>query len=257
MSDSKVVSVVGHQPIPAAQSYSFEQVQRMAVAFAKSGLFGVKDPDQALSLMLYAQGTGRHPAVIARDYHIINNKIAKTAEAVLRDFQSSGGRVKWLKYADDGVTGVFTHPLSPEPVTVDWDMARAKQAGLADKNGGMYSKFARQMFRSRCISEGVRTCAPDAVEGMYTPEEVRDMEPEHVTLTENQAVAAAVEQVQNETPKDRVDELIDAMDVTTLEALAVAFEAAWKETKGDANARKRVKSSYDAMKAGIESGDVK
>jgi hypothetical protein len=256
MSDSRTVAVM-HQAIPAPQSYSFDQIQRMASAFAKSGLFGVKDQDQALSLMLYAQGTGRHPAVIARDYHIINNKIAKTAEAVLRDFQASGGRVKWLKYADDGVTGIFTHPLSPEPITVDWDMARAKQAGLADKNGGMYSKFARQMFRSRCISEGVRTCAPDAVEGMYTPEEVRDMEPENAVVAESQAIAEAVEGTQETVHGDRVDELIMAMDVKTMADLATSFEVAWRETKGDAAARKRVKSAYDGMKSAIEAGDVK
>ena len=40
----------------------------------------------------------------------------------------------------------------------------------------MYKKFSRQMFRSRCISEGVRTCAPDATEQMYTPDEIRAIE---------------------------------------------------------------------------------
>ena len=38
--------------VPSPASYSFDQILRMATAFAKSNLFGVKDADQALSLML-------------------------------------------------------------------------------------------------------------------------------------------------------------------------------------------------------------
>jgi hypothetical protein len=36
----------------------FSDVERMASAVAKSGLFGVRTPDQALSLMLIAQAEG-------------------------------------------------------------------------------------------------------------------------------------------------------------------------------------------------------
>jgi hypothetical protein len=43
----------------------------MASAIAKSGLFGMKTPDQALALMLIAQAEGMHPAIAARDYHVI------------------------------------------------------------------------------------------------------------------------------------------------------------------------------------------
>src|SRR5208282_978637 len=87
----------GVQTPVAAQSYSFEQIQRMAVAFAKSGLFGVKDPESALSLMLLAQAEGRHPALIMRDYDVIEGRLAKKSEAMLRDFQASGGRVEWIE----------------------------------------------------------------------------------------------------------------------------------------------------------------
>ena len=42
----------------------FNEVQGMAAAIAKSGLFGMKTPDQALALMLVAQAEGQHPATI-------------------------------------------------------------------------------------------------------------------------------------------------------------------------------------------------
>jgi hypothetical protein len=262
VSDKQVVSVQGAMrealPQVSVQSYTFEQVRQMGISFAKSGLFGVKDPDQAFSLLMYGQALGKHPAVIMMDYDLINNRLAKKASAMLRDFQRSGGRVDWKKYDDNGCIGIFTHPMSPTPVTVDWTMERAKKAGLAAKNGDMYGKYTRAMFRSRCISEGVRTTAPDATENLYTVEELRAIEDDAPieAQTENNAVSAAVEQVQNETPLDAVEALIMSLDVKTMPELTAAFEAAWLATKGDAKSRARIKSVYESQKAALESGDI-
>ena len=261
--DNKTIAIRDPNPprsiehaMPAAQSYSFEQIQRMAQAFAKSGLFGVKDENQAMALMLYAQASGRHPALVMRDYDVINGRLAKKAEVMLRDFQASGGRVEWTKYADDGVTGVFTHPLSPKPITVDWDMERAKKAGLATKDGSMYAKYTRAMFRSRCISEGVRTIAPEATEQMYTVEELRALEPEAPEpVPIGQAVIEGAAAVANALEPDELEALVNSMDVKTLPELTTAFGKAYTRAKeaGDEAAKKRLKSVYDEMKGNIES----
>jgi hypothetical protein len=247
------VAVREHLP---ALSYTFEQVQRMATSFAKSGLFGVKDPDSALSLMLYAQALGKHPALIMRDYELIQGRLSKKADAMLRDFQASGGRVRWVKYSDDGVTGIFSHPYCPEPITVDWDRARAERAGLAGKNGGMYDKFGRPMYRSRCITEGVRTCAPECTEQMYSPQELEGIEGSEPVATIEKAVEGAVEHVTNALPADVTDELIMSLDVRTLPELRKAFGVAWKKAEGDDIARQKLKAWYDDMKDAIERGDV-
>lgn len=257
MSNEKSVSthvIADQQHLPSAVSYSFEQIQRMAVAFAKSGLFGVKDPDQAFALMLYAQATGRHPALIMRDYDVIQNRLAKKAETMLRDFQASGGRVEWTRYTDEGVTGIFTHPLSPKPVTVDWDMERAKKAGLANKDGAMYTKYTRAMFRSRCISEGVRTTAPDVTEQMYTPEEVRQMEEESRPVSVTAAISQVAEQAKNALPVEELEALIESMDVKTVTDLVTAFGKAYTRAKevGDEIAKKKLKAVYDETRSALE-----
>lgn len=261
MSDNKTVSTIparqtAPQQYPVAASYSFEQIQRMAVSFAKSGLYGVKDPDQALSLMLFAQASGRHPALIMMDYDIIQNRLAKKSTAMLRDFQASGGRVEWKEYTDTRVCGEFTHPLSPVPITVDWDMERAKKAGLAAKSGDMYTKFTRAMLRSRCISEGVRATAPDATEQMYTPEEVREFDaaaPAPQSLTD--AVTAAAEEVTHELPADQLDDLIATLDVATRPELVAAYNAGVKILKEHGNEAqfKKFKGWRDDMLSAIES----
>ena len=148
-----------------------QDMQTLAVAIAKSALFGIRTPDQALVLMAIAQAEGRHPVEAARDYDIINNKPAKKAEAMLRDFILAGGKVEWHSLTDELADATFTHPQTGS-VRIDWDMKRAMTAfGKKD----MYTKFPRQMLRSRVVSEGVRTLWPLATSGMYVPEEQADI----------------------------------------------------------------------------------
>jgi len=122
--------------------------------------------------MAISQAEGRHPALAARDYNIINGRPAKTSEAMMRDFISAGGRVEWHQLSDDLADATFTHPQGGT-IRILWDTARAAKAGLAGKE--MWKKYSRQMMRSRCVSEGVRTVCPSATSGFYVPEEVRDM----------------------------------------------------------------------------------
>lgn len=147
----------------------FADLDNMAAAMAASKLFGAKTKDEALSLMLIAQAEGMHPAAAARDYHIIQGKASKKAEAMLRDFLNAGGKVEWHKLDDTGADATFSHPQGGT-VRIVWDMARVEKAKISNKD--MYDKYRRQMLRSRCVSEGVRTVCPLATGGMLAPEEV-------------------------------------------------------------------------------------
>jgi hypothetical protein len=168
----------------------FNDVQRMAMAMAKSGLFGMKTPEQAIALMLIAQAEGRHPASAARDYHIINGQPTKKADAMLRDFINAGGRVEWHELSELGAKATFSHP-SVSAVTIVWGPAEAVKAGIAGKD--MYKKYPRAMFRSRCVAEGVRSTYPAATGGLYEPNEMLDITPsaEPIDTTEQLAQFAA------------------------------------------------------------------
>ena len=151
-----------------------DQVERMAIAVAKSGLFGVRTPDQAMALMLIAQAEGLHPAIAARDYHVINNRPTLRADAMLARFQAAGGKVEWGEYTDTRVVGTFSHPQGGS-VRIEWTTKMAQDAGLT--RNPTWKSYPRQMLRARCISEGIRTVFPGVVVGTYTPEEAADMEP--------------------------------------------------------------------------------
>lgn len=153
--------------------YSVSDIRAIGEVIAKSKLFGVTTPEQAIALCMIAHAEGRHPAMAAKDYDIIQNKPSKKSEAMLRDFLQSGGKVEWHQLDDAMADATFDHPQGGK-VRISWDMDRAKLAGLAGKDN--WKKHPRQMLRSRVVSEGVRTVCPMATSGMYVPEEVQDFE---------------------------------------------------------------------------------
>ena len=172
MPQNEVVTLPRPQRELAPQTYSFSEMERLADYIAKSRLFGLATREQAMVMMCIAQAEGRSPALAARDYNIIQGKPAKTAEAMQRDFMSAGGRIEWHDLSDDVACATFSHPQGGS-IRILWDTARAAKAGLAGKD--MWKKFPRQMMRSRCVSEGVRTVYPMATSGFYIPEEAADM----------------------------------------------------------------------------------
>jgi len=201
-------------------------VERMARAVASSKLFGVKSPDEALALMLIAQAEGRHPASAANDYNIIQGRPAKKADAMLRDFLSAGGKVQWLALDDKQAEATFSHP-SGGTVTIGWDMARAKAAGLGGKD--MWAKYPRQMLRSRVVSEGIRTVFPGATSGMYVPEEIEDKPATQVREVVGNEVRVIEQEPEPTMPEAEVQALLDNIS-------AQHDEAAIKQAGTDARA---------------------
>ena len=153
---------------------AYSEMEQMATAIAASGLFGMKDKNSVLALMAVAQAEGLHPATAARDFHIIQGRPALKADAMLARFQNAGGKVEWKDYADDKVTGVFSHPNGGN-LAVTWTIEQATKIGLV-KPGSGWQKFPRAMLRSRCISEGIRSVFPGSVTGFYSPDEVENFE---------------------------------------------------------------------------------
>lgn len=156
--------------VNAPPPMNVSEIERVALAIAKGGLFGSKDPNAVLTLCFLAYAEGQHPAVVFRDYHIIQGKPAKKADAMLRDFINAGGKVKWHTLDDKCADATFTHPAGE--ARIEWTMERAKKAKITNP---MWDKYPRQMLRSRVISEGVRTVYPGATSGLYEENEIRDI----------------------------------------------------------------------------------
>jgi hypothetical protein len=215
---------------------SVADIERMSMAVAKSGMFGVRTPEQAMSLMLIAQAEGLHPAIAARDYHVINGKPALKADAMLARFQTAGGKVEWLDFTDDKVSARFTHPQGGS-VVVDWTLERARRAGVS--NNPTWAKFPRAMLKARVISEGVKTVYPGVAVGTYTVEEVRDM------------ASAPMAYTDADTASDPVESIMQAVDMDALKRAYMDAVKAAKKAK-DAELEKRLHEAKDRRKAELE-----
>jgi len=161
------------QVTTAVAVMSYKDMREMATDVVKSGMFAMKTTEQALTLMSICQAEGLHPMQALKRYHIINGgRPSMRADAMLADFQRLGGRVKWLVRTDAECTAVFSHEQGGD-VEVKWTLEMAKSAGLT--RNPTWQQYPRQMLTARTISEGIRTCLPGVVAGIYTPEEEADM----------------------------------------------------------------------------------
>lgn len=225
---------------------TMDEMSKMATAMVKSRLFGFDTPDQAMSIMLIAQAEGRHPALAARDYHVIQGRPALKADAMLARFQQEGGIVEWDEYTDEKVCGRFSHPTScPKPVAISWTMDMARRIGLGNKDN--WKKYPRAMLRARVISEGVRTTFPGIAVGVYTVEEVRDLEEKDITP--NKATAGVLGTLPIKTQEAIVE---TAMEVKALLANDQTMDAyaLWQNSKFDADETVAFWSLFDSKQRG-------
>jgi hypothetical protein len=213
-----------------------DQVERMALAVAKSGLFGVKTPDQAMALMLIAQAEGLHPAIAATHYHVINGRPTLKADAMMARFQTAGGSVRWGEYTDKRVVGTFSHPQGGS-VEIEWTLDMAITAGLT-KNP-TWKSYPRQMLRARCISEGIRTVYPGVTVGTYTPEEAEDMDPQPAQPAAPRDMGPVVEVADFGSVMRQIDA---AQTIDALNALRPAIRTLDRDARDEANDAAKVRA---------------
>ena len=109
------------------------------------------------------------------------------ADAMQAEYQRKGGRIEWIETTTEACEARFSHPThQPKPMTIRVTLADLMERGVAvqwDKESRelvpkpMYRRFPAQMLRARVVAEGVRMVLPGVVTGIYSPEEILDVEP--------------------------------------------------------------------------------
>lgn len=166
------------------QRMPFSQMKELAEAFADSGLFGFKSSSQALALMAMAEAEGRHPAIVARDYHIVLGKPVLKTEAMLARFQESGGSVEWVKLDEKEAEGQFSHPKGAS-IKIKWTIEMATKAGLV-KADSAWMKYPRAMLRNRVASEAIKASYPQVLAGTFHEDEVMEIKEKDITPTSDE-----------------------------------------------------------------------
>lgn len=174
------IAVRDNQQAMQAQSVhqaqmSFNDMQQMSRQIVQSGLFPVlKSEQQAFGVLMIAQAENKQFLQVLREYDFIPGRMpAKKAIAILADFQANGGQYRYIEYTHQAVEMWFGY--NGTEVTVRWDREMAEASGYA-ANNKQYQMNPRRMYASRCATDGVKAVMPGIMVGIYSPEEVADME---------------------------------------------------------------------------------
>lgn len=150
---------------PSVQMRSFKELQVMASHVAAAGILGTDSEAQVLTLMLLSQAEGRDAMTCKSRWYIWEQggkvMTQRSSKSILADFHRAGGQSEIITDSDAVVTVRFTY--RGRTVTVTWDEARVKAAGLAGKT--IHRGYPAQMKFHRCVAEGVAKIAPEVIEG--------------------------------------------------------------------------------------------
>lgn len=214
---------IQHPPMEVTQSAAslpisnVNDLNMLGMALAKSELFGAKNPEQGLAIVAMCQQKRISWMDFMQNFHMIKGTVSKKTDAMLADLHRMGGTHKVVCRTPEKAECVFKCGESEYTSSITWeecleepfvycggkedDIVTAIMNGRKWPNGKpleLKTKYRtprsrKQMLWARCVSDGVRTVAPECCQGVYTPEEVSDSceaTPVHITPKTVQGVAS-------------------------------------------------------------------
>lgn len=259
------------KPDPTLTEDGLRLMMAAAKRYVDSGLLPaeVNTPQKALVIMKAGRELGIPDTYALRNIHVVKGKPSCSSELLLalvrRTYGPGAIRVGktsntacTVQYREQGWDGISEYTFTIED---------AKQAGVASSN--TWRSYPAAMLRARCISAVVRFAFPEAIAGLYTPEElgaevlvtddggvqVVDVEPSNVTPIRQEPAP----------PADDIDaRLADNANARSMRAkreddlrrgtkvaqeLGIDVEVIDPATLGDDELRETVKALADMVKA--------
>ncbi len=135
----------------------------------------IQHPGEVLGIILTGRELGMPPMMALRSISFLNGKPVMDAAAQLGLMRGRGARHRWLTASDDAErASIELTREGDEPYVSTFTMEMAKKMGLAGKPN--WQKMPAQMLRARAITAGLRAWMPEAMAGVFDPEE---LEPRH------------------------------------------------------------------------------
>lgn len=169
-------------PRAAIAARNPEDVQRMADAIAKSGLYGVKSREEAMIRMATGMELGLSPMQSIRGVYVISSggvsRPTLSADMMVGVCKMRGDLCRYFRLVEstDKLATFETHRVGdPEPVRMTYTIAQAQRAGLASR--GPWQQHPEAMLRARAASALARSVYQDLLNGLYDPDELVDAAP--------------------------------------------------------------------------------
>lgn len=172
------------------------ELNSVACTVAKSGLFGAKSPEQAYVAIATGIELGLKPMQALRNIVVIQGKPTFSADgafAVVRNHPEYGG-IEWVKQdaqeASCKITRVSKGGTLKETFVGSFSMKEAAAAGLANKDN--WKHYPARMLRARALSFACRDAFPDVLNGLYTPDEIREVTEADTPVPKEREIKAEV-----------------------------------------------------------------
>lgn len=161
----------------------FNRAVKMSGTLAKSKIVPVNfqnKPEDIFAAILAGAEMGMLPMQALNAFVMIQGQTAMKAQAQLAVVRNKlpGAYIK-IETDEKGLVAKCTCARSADDLdnsyTSTWDMAKAKQMGLAGKDN--YIRQPMTMLRWRAITEALRAMFSDILLGFHAPEELVDLPP--------------------------------------------------------------------------------
>jgi len=164
------------------------------------------------TVVQYGKEVGLPPVQALNNVAIINGKLSMSGASMLALGYKHGVTAEFKKEDKDGCIILFERE-GHKPYTSEFTIDDAETAGLGDrhkdgekkgqlKESSVWYKYTKTMLKWRAVAQGMRMIAPDILAGVYTQDEIVNIE----SAENNTADIADVPEpvAQNDTPKEEV-----------------------------------------------------
>jgi len=206
--ETKTTAIVRKEAEPLVPDA--ENMTKVIKVLLASGMWPqFENEPQAWAAAEYGRELGLGPAMSLNSIFPVNGKLGIMTNVMLAvAAQKAGVTWKVEGMTPKGCIIVFMRP-GFEPLKVSFDESDARAAGLLSKDN--WKGYPTDMYYIRAAARGIRKIAPDAVLGIYSVEELRDVGPDIMPKPEEIKEAEvvkekAVESVKKakEKPKEEV-----------------------------------------------------
>lgn len=175
-----------------------------------------------------ANRTNQSALQVMQTLDVIQGRPSWSAKALIGMINASGKYDKDLKFSyiknkDGEITGCFAYTYKDGELVegIPYTLEKAKKEGLLGKNNSFWNKDAELMLTYRAVSRFASINCPEISLGLYTSEEVRDMN--YIDKQKSESKKATLNDILS-SDDEMVNEVDEAEVIETVEAESVVIE---------------------------------
>lgn len=159
---------------------NMDAVTKLGQVYAASGFFGAVTASTATAIIINAALEGISPLEYRAKYHTFEDGTTSVkSDYIQREFHRLGGEWDFKEWTPEVCDMIFTYKGNTLPMRVTIDEFKVNKVAFG-KDGktlkANWAKFPREMLKARCMATAIRAICPEALGGMYTQEEVADID---------------------------------------------------------------------------------